>query len=96
VRTIFLGSGAFAVPTLRALSGHPLVDLVGVVSAPPRAAGRGTELRPTPVAQAVPDLVPLLTPDRLRAPESLAEIGARRPQLAVLADYGQIVPAPLL
>jgi methionyl-tRNA formyltransferase len=48
------------------------------------------------VAQAVPDLVPLLTPDRLRAPESLAEIGARRPQLAVLADYGQIVPAPLL
>jgi methionyl-tRNA formyltransferase len=40
--------------------------------------------------------VPLLTPERLRAPESLAEIGALRPELAVLADYGQIVPAPLL
>jgi methionyl-tRNA formyltransferase len=96
VRTVFLGSGAFAVPTLRALAGHPLVDLVAVVSAPPRAAGRARELRPTPVAQAVLEGVPLLTPERLRAPESLAEIGARRPELAVLADYGQIVPAPLL
>ena len=96
MRTVFLGSGAFAVPTLRALAVHPLVDLAAVVSAQPRAAGRARELRPTPVAQAVPDGVPLLTPERLRAPESLAEIGARRPELVVLADYGQIVPAPLL
>jgi methionyl-tRNA formyltransferase len=96
VRTVFLGSGAFAVPTFRALAGHPLVDLVAVVSAPPRPAGRKADLRPTPVAQAVPDGVPLLIPERLRAPESLAEIGARRPELVVLADYGQIVPAPLL
>ncbi len=96
MRTVFLGSGAFAVPALRALTGHPLVDLVAVVSAPTRPAGRNAEPRPTPVGQAVPDGVPLLTPARLRAPESLAEIGARRPELAVLADYGQIVPAPLL
>ena len=96
MRTVFLGSGAFAVPTLRAVAAHPLVDLVAVVTAPPRPAGRKAEHRPTPVAQAVRDGALLLTPDRLRAPESLAEIGARRPELAVLADYGQIVPAPLL
>ena len=96
MRTVFLGSGAFAIPTLRVVAAHPLVDLVAVVTAPPRPAGRKAERRPTPVAQAVPDGTLLLTPDRLRAPESLAEIGARRPELAVLADYGQIVPAPLL
>ena len=96
MRTVFLGSGVFAVPTLRAVAAHPLVDLVAIVTAPPRPAGRKAERRPTPVAQAVPDGTLLLTPDRLRAPESLAEIGALRPELAVLADYGQIVPAPLL
>ena len=95
-RTVFLGSGAFAVPTLGALVAHPRVELVGVVTAPPRPAGRSGVHTATPVAAAAPSGVPLLTPERLRAPESLAEIGALRPELAVLADYGQIVPAPLL
>jgi methionyl-tRNA formyltransferase len=96
VRTIFLGSGGFAVPSLRVLAEHPSIDLVGVVTAPPRPAGRKGALRSTPVANAAPSGLPVLTPERLRAPESLAEIGALRPELAVLADYGQIVPAPLL
>jgi methionyl-tRNA formyltransferase len=96
VRTIFLGSGAFAVPSLAAVASHPRVELVGVITAPPRVAGRSGRLTPTPVAAAAPTGVPLLTPERLRAPESLAEIGALRPELAVLADYGQIVPAPIL
>jgi methionyl-tRNA formyltransferase len=81
---------------LAALIAHPRVELVGVVTAPPRHAGRSGAHAPTPVAAAAPSDVPLLTPERLRAPESLAEIGALRPELAVLADYGQIVPAPLL
>jgi methionyl-tRNA formyltransferase len=96
VRTVFLGSGAFAVPILQSLTLHSLVDLVGVVTAPPRPAGRSGTPTSTPVALAAPDGVPLLTPERLRAPASLAEIGALHPELAVLADYGQIVPAPLL
>ena len=41
-------------------------------------------------------LEPVLTPPRLRAPEAIAAILALRPELAVLADYGQIVPPPLL
>ncbi len=38
----------------------------------------------------------MLTPERLRAPEAIASILALEPALAVLADYGQIVPAALL
>ena len=38
----------------------------------------------------------MLTPERLRAPEAIAEVLALAPSLAVLADYGQIVPPPLL
>jgi methionyl-tRNA formyltransferase len=98
IRTVFLGSGAFAVPALQRLAAHPLVRVVAVVTAPPRQAGRSQSWTPTPVAAAAAglDIHPVLTPPRLRHPEAVAAILALRPDLAVLADYGQIVPPPLL
>jgi methionyl-tRNA formyltransferase len=98
VRTVFLGSGAFAVPALHRLAAHPLVRLVAVVTAPPRQAGRSQAWTPTPIATAAAglDIHPVLTPARLRHPEAIDAILALRPELAVLADYGQIVPPPLL
>jgi methionyl-tRNA formyltransferase len=98
VRTVYLGSGAFGVPALRMLASHPRVELVGVVTAPPRPAGRRQTLAPTPIGALAGGLglAPILTPERLRAPEAIASILALGPELAVLADYGQIVPPPLL
>jgi methionyl-tRNA formyltransferase len=96
-RVVFLGSGSFAVPVLERLAAAPETELAGVVTAPARKAGRRGEIRPTPVANAAEGLgVPILTPERLRAPESLEAILALDPSLVVLADYGQIVPAALL
>ena len=48
MRIIFMGTPEFAVPALRALhaAGH---EVVCVYTQPPRAAGRGKQLRPTPV-----------------------------------------------
>ena len=98
VRTVFLGSGAFGVPALRRLAEHPDVELVGVVTAQPRRAGRRQAEKPTEVDIAARALgVPtVLTPWRLRAPEAVASVLELGPGLAVLADYGQIVPAALL
>src|SRR5215216_4849346 len=96
-RTVFFGSGAFAVPILAALESDPNVRLVGVVTTPDRPAGRGKLLVPTPVAlHARASWVPLLQPPRVRAPEAVAQIAALEPELGVLADYGQIVPEELL
>jgi len=98
VRTVFLGSGGFGVEALRRLAGHPDVDLVGVVTAPPRPAGRRQQITPTPIetaARVLGDLA-LLTPARLRTPEAVASVAELRADLAVLADYGQLVPAALL
>ena len=97
-RTIFLGSGRFGLESLRCLDAHPAVDLVGVVSAPPRPAGRAQVLTATPIDDAARELaIPdVLTPERLRAPGSVAAVLALGPELLVLADYGQIVPAALL
>ncbi len=98
VRTVFLGSGAFGAPALRALATHPRIQLVGVVTAPPRPVGRRQVLTATPIGTLAVALGigPVLTPPRLRTPESLAAILALGPTLAVLADYGQIVPPALL
>ncbi len=98
VRTVFLGSGAFGIPALRRLARHPDVDLVGVVTAPARRVGRRQVLTPTPIGMLAVQLglEPLLTPERLRAPEAIATILALEPALVVLADYGQIVPPALL
>lgn len=97
VRTVFFGSGAFAVPIFEALAAHPRVELVGVVTAPDRLAGRGKLLRPTPVAlHARTTWASLLRPNRLRDDEAVAGVAELRPDLGVLADYGQVVPRAIL
>ena len=96
-RTIFFGSGAFAVPIFEALRAHPRIELIGVVTAPDRPAGRGRVLRPTPIGlQARSTWAPLLQPTRLRDPEAIAALAELEPDLGVLADYGQVVPRPVL
>ena len=95
-RTIFLGSGGFAVPIVEALQAHPSVDLVALLTAPVRQGSRG---RPTdtPVGEwAGQHGLWTLRPTRLRDPAALAEVVSLRPDLLVLADYGQIVPQVLL
>ncbi len=97
VRTIFFGSGPFAAPIFEAVAAHPRVELVGVVTAPDRQAGRGKLLRPTPVAlRARSTWAPLLQPSRLRDDDAVAAVAELRPELGVLADYGQIVPRSIL
>jgi methionyl-tRNA formyltransferase len=96
-RVLFLGSGTFAVAILDGLLRDPQVELIGVVSAPDRPAGRDAALRAVPVAAfARQHDLELLQPARLRSADAIAEIAGRRPDLGVLADYGQIVPAALL
>lgn len=98
VRTVFLGSGHFGLGSLRVLDGHPDIDLVGVISAPSRPVGRHQHLDPTVIAEAARELGvrTILTPERLRTSEAIASVLDLRPELAVLADYGQLVPADLL
>jgi methionyl-tRNA formyltransferase len=98
VRTVFIGSGEFGIPSLRRLAELPEVELVGIVTAPARAAGRRLELTPTLVERAARALGidAILTPERLREPASLTAVIELEPALAVLADYGQIVPTAIL
>ncbi len=98
VRTVFLGSGGFGVESLRRLAFDPSVELVGVVTAPTRPAGRRQAPAATPIAATAERLAVqiILTPARLRDLSTIDDVLALQPELLVLADYGQIVPAALL
>ena len=96
-RTVFLGSGAFALPILEAIAAHPALSLVAVVTPPDRPAGRRGQLTPVPVAaEARLTGVPLLQPERIRTAETAAAFDALRPDLGVLADFGRIIPPAIL
>ena len=97
VRTVFLGSGRFAQPILGRLAAHAAIEMVAVVTAPPRPVGRHQVETPTPVETTARELgLDVLRPARLRDPAALADIIGLEPGLVVLADYGQIVPSELL
>jgi methionyl-tRNA formyltransferase len=102
IRTVFFGSGPFALPALAALAGpgtraERMVDVVALVTAPPRPAGRRGDLRATPAAGfARAHHIPVMSPASLRGGDILAALREARPELIVLADYGRLVPAAVL
>ena len=96
MRIVFMGTPDFAVPTLRALAaaGH---EIVAVYSQPPRPAGRGKALTPSPVQAAAEALsVSVRTPLTLRDAEAQADFAALDPDVAVVAAYGLILPKAVL
>jgi len=96
MRIIFMGTPDFAVPALRALheAGH---DIVCVYTQPPRPAGRGKQLSPSPVQVAAEGLgVPVRSPVSLRNAEAQAAFAALNADVAVVAAYGLILPQPVL
>jgi methionyl-tRNA formyltransferase len=96
-RTVFFGSGSFAVPVLAAVLAAPELALAAVVTAPPRPVGRRAEPTPTAVGAHAAGLdVPVLTPERLRDPAFLERLGDLRPDVGILADYGKLLPPAVL
>ena len=96
MRIIFMGSPDFAVPTLDALvaAGHAVV---AAYCQPPRAAGRGKALRPTPVQARAEALgIEVRSPASLKTAEAQAEFAALEADIAVVAAYGLILPQPIL
>lgn len=96
MRIVFMGTPDFAVPSLRLLLERGY-DVVAVVTQPDRPKGRKRELTPPPVkAFALERGLPVLQPEKMRAPEAVESVAAMRPDLIVTAAYGQILPRAVL
>lgn len=96
-RLIFMGSPAFAVPSLRVLTaaGH---EMTAVYTQPPRPAGRGQKEQKTAVHLAAEDLGLgglVHTPERLKGPDLQAVLDTACDAIAVVA-YGLLLPRALV
>lgn len=90
LRVVFMGSPDFALPSLRRLAEH--YDVVGVVTQPDRAAGRGREMKQPPVKQLAAELgLPVIQPERMREPGVWETLQSWQPDLIVVTAFGQIL-----
>lgn len=96
MRIVFMGTPEFAVPALEALhdAAH---SIVCVYTQPPRPAGRGKKLQPSPVQQAAERLgIEVRCPLSLKSAEEQRRFAALDAEIGVVAAYGLILPQPIL
>jgi methionyl-tRNA formyltransferase len=96
MRLVFLGTPAFAVPTLDRIvaAGH---SVLAVVTQPDRPRGRGQNAAPPPVKQAALRLgLPVYQPERVRRPEAVEFLRALPVEAMVVVGYGQIIPQSII
>jgi methionyl-tRNA formyltransferase len=96
MRLVFLGTPAFAVPTLDRIveAGH---QVLAVVTQPDRPRGRGQHPSPPPVKEAAARLgLPVRQPERVKLPESVEFLRALGAEAMVVVGYGQIIPQTVI
>jgi methionyl-tRNA formyltransferase len=96
VRTVYLGTSAFAAGVLERLAATPHRPAL-VVTRPDRPAGRGRQLSAPPVADAARALgIDLDQPEDVNAPEGRARIAAAEPEVVIVCAFGALLKEPLL
>lgn len=96
MRLLFMGSGGFALPSLRALldSSH---EVLALITQPDKPAGRGHELRmPKTKVLAIERGIAVHQPPKVRAEAAVELVRGIAPDVIVVVAYGQIIPASIL
>jgi methionyl-tRNA formyltransferase len=94
-----MGTPSLAARILEVLLSAPRNELqvVGVVTRPDQARGRGLQVEGSEVAGLAERYsLPILKPDKIRSPEFLAELGSFAPDLIIIAGFGRILPKEVL
>ncbi len=94
-KVVFLGTPEFAVPSLKALASDPSLEVAAVITQPDRPSGRGQRPAPPPVKESALEAgLPVHQFERIRNnPEAVAVLEQSRPEVCVVAAFGQILPA---
>lgn len=96
MRIVFMGTPAFAVPTLQQLLKTEF-SVVGVVCQPDRPSGRGKKVQVGPVkALAIAQSIPVVQPEKMKDPKFLETLRAWEPDAIVVAAFGRILPKIIL
>ena len=86
-KIVFMGTPAFAVASLKALLDAKM-NVVGVVTAPDKPAGRGMQLQQSAVKQfALEHQLPIAQPEKLKSPEFFTQIQAWQPDIQIVVAF---------
>ena len=98
MRIVFMGSAEASATALRAILKSPLLKTVGVVTQPDRPSGRHQRFTPCPCkAYATQQGLPhIISPEKINAPEVLAQIEQLKPDVIVVVAFGQFLGKRLL
>ena len=92
MKLVFMGTPDFAVPSLEMLAQHH--DVVGVVTAVDKPAGRGKKLRVSAVKSAAENLnLPVLQPENLKDPDFHQKLKALGAELFVVVAFRMLPEA---
>ena len=95
-RIVYMGTPDIAAVILERLIKEPY-EIVLAVTQPDRPKGRGHEMAFSPVKEtALKHGIPVFQPEKLRNPEAVAEIEKAKPDMIVVAAFGQILPKSVL
>src|ERR1022692_1478815 len=96
MRLVFLGTPAFAVPSLERLVAAGR-QVLAAITQPDRPRGRGPREAPPPVKEAALRLgIPVHQPERVRRPEAVELLRSLAPDVMVVIGYGQIIPQAVI
>ena len=97
MKIVFMGTAELSCASLEKLSGDRQFQIVVVVTQPDKPRGRELHLTPSPVKVLAQKLnLPVWQPARTRDEKVIAELRELRPDLIVVAAYGQILPQTIL
>lgn len=88
MKLVFFGTPEFAVPSLKALHDAADMEVLAVVTAPDKPAGRGQQLKQSDVKVCATELgIPVLQPEKLRDPEFLQTLYALKADIFVVIAF---------
>lgn len=96
MRVIFMGTSELSVTILEALI-EAKYEVIDVYTRADKPSGRGRKLAPPPVKEAAARLgLPVYQPASIKKPEEIERVRQLRPDVAIIASYGRLIPAEML
>jgi methionyl-tRNA formyltransferase len=97
MRIIFIGTGEIGAPALEALVKSPEHEVLAVVTQPDRPVGRQLKLAASPIKDLAFRLhLQIYQPEKIGSATSVAQLKYLRPDVIVVAAYGQLLPKAIL
>ena len=97
MRIIFIGTGEIGLPALHALTKTPEHHVLGVFTQPDRPVGRQLKLAASPIKEAAFKLhLKIYQPEKIGSATSVAQLKYLKPDLIIVAAYGQILTKEIL